>query len=64
MIALFVTLAALSVFGPPHLKHKSKPPCPADTVWIQIKTHTDWLGGIPVETVDTTWVIKDEHGAH
>lgn len=56
-LGIIVTLAALAVFGPPVPKvHIGA--CPADTVWFHIKTRTDYLGGIPVEVTDTTWVIR------
>jgi hypothetical protein len=60
MIGFLIAAIALMPFvfdAAPEKKAKSDP-CPPDTVYYHIKVTRDWALGIPVETVDTTWVVR------
>lgn len=60
MIPLLVATIALLplAFDAAPPKHE-KPPCPADTVYYHVKVTREYVQpGIPVETVDTTWVVR------
>lgn len=37
-------------------------PCAPETVWIHLRTTREYLENIPVETTDTTWVIRSSDG--